>query len=85
MNSNPFPASFLNFKGQFHLARVYIPGNQTFMVSQAACSLPCPAHAVKGAQDTQSLLQAPYKARCTCKIVLKTMGCPACRTGEWTF
>ncbi len=46
MNSNPFPASFLNFKGQFHLARVYIPGNQTFMVSQAACSiyfmaLPC--------------------------------------------
>lgn len=32
MNSNPFPASFLNFKGQFQLARVYIPGNQTFMV-----------------------------------------------------
>ena len=35
MNSNPFPASFLNFKGQFQLTRVYIPGNQTFMVSPA--------------------------------------------------
>ena len=33
MNSNPFPASFLNFKGTFKLSRVYIPGNQTFMVS----------------------------------------------------
>ncbi|CAK0784415.1 hypothetical protein CVIRNUC_007619 [Coccomyxa viridis] len=31
MNSNPFPASFLNFKGTFKLSRVYIPGNQTFM------------------------------------------------------
>ena len=51
MNSNPFPASFLNFKGTFKLSRVYIPGNQTFMVSprcfmmQVASDqmlLPCP-------------------------------------------
>ena len=51
MNSNPFPASFLNFKGTFKLSRVYIPGNQTFMVSPCCFRmylasdqvlLPCP-------------------------------------------
>ena len=30
-NSNPFPASFLNFKAQLRLAPILIPGRQTFI------------------------------------------------------
>lgn len=30
-NSNPFPASFLNFKAQLQLAPILIPGRQTFI------------------------------------------------------
>lgn len=33
LNSNPWPASFLNMKGNLRLSRVLIPGNQTFVVS----------------------------------------------------
>ena len=46
MNSNPFPASFLNFKGTFKLSRVYIPGNQTFMVSLRALMVVLTSHQV---------------------------------------
>jgi hypothetical protein len=31
MNTNPFPASFLNFKASLKLAPVLIPGRQTFI------------------------------------------------------
>ena len=30
-NSNPFPASFLNFKATLRLAPILIPGRQTFI------------------------------------------------------